>query len=146
MLFLRYEDLLADLEGVLRTIIAFCGFGIAPGRMPTILERCRFAFMKQHESQFDPSVGAMWEQGVHGNEFLRKGRTGDWRGELSPEQAARFERAVDKHLGPAGIDLGLDRAQGRLRESPGTVDRGRESEPPKARRPSPVLHPPPSAG
>jgi hypothetical protein len=35
VLFLRYEDLLDDLEGGVRKIIAFCGFEIAPERMPT---------------------------------------------------------------------------------------------------------------
>src|SRR5262249_53366710 len=33
VLFLRYEDLLGDLEGSVRQIIAFCGFEIAPDRM-----------------------------------------------------------------------------------------------------------------
>jgi hypothetical protein len=108
VLFLRYEDLLSDLEASIRRIIDFCGFEIAPERMPTILERCRFAFMKQHESQFDPVRGASWEQGTQGKEFLRTGRTGDWRGQLSPEQAARFDRAFEKHLGPTGIDFRPD--------------------------------------
>jgi hypothetical protein len=113
VLFLRYEDLLADLEGGVRKIIAFCGFEIAPERMPIILERCRFAFMKQHESQFDPVTGAAWEQGAHGRAFLRTGRTGDWRGQLSSEQAARFDRAFEKHLGPTGIDFSPDESEAR---------------------------------
>jgi len=108
VLFLRYEELLGDLEGCLRRVIAFCGFEIAPERFPTILERCSFAFMKQHESQFDPVTGASWEQGAQGKAFLRTGRTGDWKGQLSPEQAARFDRAFDRHLGPTGIDFSPD--------------------------------------
>jgi hypothetical protein len=108
VLFLRYEDLLDDLEGGLRKIIAFCGFDIAPGRWPTILERCGFTFMKQHERQFDPVTGARWEQGVPGNEFLRKGRKEDWRGQLSPEQVARFDRDFEKHLGSTCIDFSPD--------------------------------------
>jgi hypothetical protein len=109
VLFLHYEDLLDDLEGGVRKIIAFCGFDIAQERLPTILERCCFAFMKQHESQFDPVTGASWERGAQGKAFLRKGRTGDWRGQLSPEQAARFDRAFEKLLGPTGIDFSPDR-------------------------------------
>jgi hypothetical protein len=113
VLFLRYEDLLADLEDGLREIIAFCGFDIAPERMPTILERCRFAFMKQHEDRFDPSVGALWEQGVRGNEFLRKGQTGDGRAQLSPEQAARFDRAFGQHLGRTGLEISPEGSRAR---------------------------------
>jgi hypothetical protein len=105
VLFLRYEDLLDDLEGGLRQIIAFCGFDIAPERLASIPERCSFAFMKQHESLFDPITGASWEQGARGKAFLRAGRIGDWRGQLSPEQAARFDRAFDRHLGSIGIDF-----------------------------------------
>ena len=133
VLFLRYEDLLDDLEGGLRKIIAFCGFDIAPERWPTILERCGFGFMKQHESQFDPSTGALWEQGVKGNAFLRTGRAGDWRSQLSLEQAARFDSAFRKHLGPTGIDFSPDRSMARV------MNAGRGSEPSKARRPSLVF-------
>jgi hypothetical protein len=131
VLFLRYEELLDDLEGGLRKIVAFCGFDIAPERWPTILARCSFAFMKHHESQFDPVTGALWEQGMPGKAFLRNGRTGDWKGQLSPEQARRFDSAFEKHLGSAGIDSSADL-------SPVRACRG--SEPSEARRPSLVFH------
>jgi hypothetical protein len=105
VLFLRYEDLLADLEGCLRRIVAFCGLDIAPQRLPTILERCGFAFMKRHESQFDHLTGTLWEQGLQLNAFLRNGRVGDSSGQLSPEQEKRFARDFQKQLGPTGIDF-----------------------------------------
>src|SRR5262249_21778539 len=113
VLFLRYEDLLDDLEGGVRKIIAFCGFEIAPERMLTILGRCRFTLMKQHESQFDPVMGAAWEQGAPGKAFLRTGRAGDGKDQLSPEQAARFDRAFEKLLGPTGIDSSPDGSEAR---------------------------------
>jgi hypothetical protein len=133
VLFLRYEELLDDLQGGLRKIVAFCSFDVAPERWPTILERCRFAFMKEHESQFDPVMGGLWERGMQGNAFLRNGRTGDWKGQLSPEQATRFDRAFEKHLGSAGIDLSADLSP---------VHAGRGSEPSEPRRPSLVFHSP----
>jgi Sulfotransferase domain len=142
VLFLRYEDLLDDLEGGIGKIIAFCGFEIAPERLPTILERCRFAFMKQHESQFDPVTGAAWEQGAQGRAFLRTGRAGDGKDQLSPEQAARFDRAFEKFLGPTGLDFSPDGSEARSRSSSGNVNRGRGSEPSPARRPALVFHPP----
>jgi uncharacterized protein (DUF362 family) len=114
VLFLRYEDLVGDLEGSVRRIIAFCGFDIAPERFPTILERCGFAFMKRHESQFDPVLGTLWEQGVQLNAFIRKGRTGDWKDTLSPEQAARFDKAFHEQLGPTGIHFGPEDGMPRL--------------------------------
>jgi hypothetical protein len=90
----------------LRRIIAFCNLEVEPARFPTILERCNFAFMKTHESQFDPQLGVLWEQGVQRNAFLRQGRAGAWKDTLSPQQAAWFERVFQKELRSTEIDLG----------------------------------------
>jgi hypothetical protein len=98
VLFLRYEELLHDLESCLQRIIAFCDLEVEPARLPTILERCSFAFMKRHESQFDHLTGTLWEQGLQLNTFLRNGRAGDWKELLKAEHAARFDRALQKEL------------------------------------------------
>jgi hypothetical protein len=108
VLFLTYEELTRDLEGCLRRIIAFCGFDVPPERFPGILERCGFAFMKQHESRFDPALEALWESGVRLNGFLRNGRTGEGREALTPQQEARFERAFQKQLGGTRIAPGSE--------------------------------------
>lgn len=105
VLFLLYEELLADLESCLRRINTFCDLEVEPARFPTILERCSFAFMKQHESQFDYQIGALWEQGVQGNGFIRQGRAGTWKGTLNPEQAARFDKMFRSQLNRAGIEF-----------------------------------------
>jgi hypothetical protein len=106
VLFLRYEDLLANLEECVRRIIDFCGFDVAAERIPRILERCSFAFMKQHESQFDHLTGALWEQGLQLNLFLRNGQAGGWKGYLSRPQESRFERAFRERLGQIGFEFG----------------------------------------
>jgi hypothetical protein len=99
VLFLRYEDLIANLETCVRKIIAFCGLEVAPERIPTIVERCSFAFMKQHENQFDHLTGTLWEQGLQLNAFLRRGKCGDGRERLSPQQTSRFARVCHLHAG-----------------------------------------------
>jgi hypothetical protein len=106
VLFLRYEDLIADLPGSLRRISAFCGLQIAPERWPGILQRCSFAFMKEHEHQFDPLTALLYERGFQPNSHLRKGQAGGWRAQLSPQQARRFHRAFGRRLGHTGIDFG----------------------------------------
>jgi hypothetical protein len=106
VLFLRYEDLVHDLAGGLRRIADFCGLDVAPGRLPGILERCGFAFMKAHEARFDPLMGMLWERGSRPDAHLRHGRAGGWKDELSPEQEARFDRALGRRLQRRGIDLG----------------------------------------
>jgi len=54
VLFVRYEDMKQDLEASVRRIAEFCGFEIPPEKMPRILERCSFAYMKQHADKFTP--------------------------------------------------------------------------------------------
>jgi methylamine dehydrogenase accessory protein MauD len=103
VLFLRYEELAADLPGCLRKISAFCGVTIAPHRWPVILERCSFDFMKRHESQFDPLTAMLFERGFRANSHLRQGKAGAWGGHLSPRQVRRFGRAFTKQLGTSGL-------------------------------------------
>jgi hypothetical protein len=61
--------------------------------------------MKAHESQFDYQLGALWEQGVQWNAFIRQGKAGAWKGTLRPRQAARFDRHFRSRLGRTGIDF-----------------------------------------
>ncbi len=61
--------------------------------------------MKQHESRFDPMMGRLWEEGVRLNAFLRRGRSGEGRERLSPQQAARFEGVFQEKLGSIGMDF-----------------------------------------
>jgi methylamine dehydrogenase accessory protein MauD len=105
VLFLRYEELAADLPRTLRKISAFCGLPIAPGRWPDILERCGFAFMKQHESQFDPLTAMLYEQGFQPNSHLRKGQCGAGSEQLSFQQSRRFDRTFHRRLGDTGLDF-----------------------------------------
>jgi peroxiredoxin len=105
LLFLRYEDLTADLPGCVRRIAAFCGLEVDPRRWPGILERCSFAFMKQHESQFDPLTAMLYERGFRANSHLRQGQAGAWGDRLSPRQVRRFDQTFTKRLGARGLDF-----------------------------------------
>lgn len=97
VLFLRYEDLTHDTEGGLRQIIRFCGLDIPEERFPDILERCSFDFMKAHEDKFDHITGMIWEKGYKQRSFLRKGRTGQGKLTLTPEQENQFDRIAEKY-------------------------------------------------
>jgi methylamine dehydrogenase accessory protein MauD len=103
VLFLRYEELAANLPGCLRTISAFCGVTIAPHRWPVILERCSFDFMKRHESQFDPLTEMLFAHGFRANSHLRQGKAGAWGDHLSPRQVRRFDQRFTKRLGARGL-------------------------------------------
>jgi hypothetical protein len=103
VLFLRYEDLAADLPGCVRRMAAFCGLEVAPERWPGILERCSFAFMKRHEAQFDPLTAMLYEHGFRPNSHLRQGQAGAGGGQLSPRQVRRFDRSFQRRLGAMGL-------------------------------------------
>jgi hypothetical protein len=103
VLFLTYEELKGDLEGCLHRIIAFCGLDVPVERLPEILERCSFAFMKRHESRFDPALETLWEEGVKLNSFLRNGRVGEGAIQLSREQEARFAEVLGRHRDRTGF-------------------------------------------
>lgn len=105
VLFLNYEELSADLEACLRRIAAFLGRDVPPEKLPGIIERCGFAFMKQHEEQFDPVLEQLWERGVQLKSFLRQGRVGDGAVSLDEEQQARFDEAFARRLKPLGVPM-----------------------------------------
>lgn len=105
VLFLRYEDLVADLEGSLRKIIEFCDLKIPEERMPEILRRCSFAFMKEHENKFDYATEWLLEQGMTPSTFIRKGKVGDWPSYFSQEEQARFDAKCAKSVGKLGLSF-----------------------------------------
>jgi hypothetical protein len=103
VLCLTYEELTRDLEASLRRIIDFCGLDVPPERLPAILERCRFDFMKGYESKFDPAMERLWEWGMRMKSFLRAGRVGDGATYLDGRQQARFDRAFRRYLRGSGL-------------------------------------------
>jgi hypothetical protein len=105
VLFLHYEDLLDDLDDCLRRIAAFCDLELELSRIPSIRERCSFAFMKAHENKFDHQMGMLWEQGVQWKSFIRQGRAGEGADRLSTPQAALFDQIYQKTLGSMGVEF-----------------------------------------
>jgi peroxiredoxin len=104
VLFLTYEELTRDLAGCIRRISAFCHLEVPPEKLRLILERCSFAFMKQHESKFDPALEMLWEGGTQLNSFLRVGQVGAGAHELSKAQRTRFEQVRDGYTGLADME------------------------------------------
>jgi hypothetical protein len=99
VLFLQYDDLVSDLEGNVRKIADFCGIAVADDQMARILDRSGFAFMKQHESQFDHTSEVLWEQRIQQSAFLRKGQVGEGMKSLSAQENNLFDRRMEKKLG-----------------------------------------------
>jgi hypothetical protein len=89
VLFLRYEEVTADLEGTARRVAAFCGLEVREEEMPRIVERCGIEFMRRHEEKFDPRPvlrGRRPGPSLSSVQFIREGKTGRGREVLSPAQ------------------------------------------------------------
>ncbi len=105
VLYVNYEELSADLEAGVRRIADFCGIAIDPAAMPRILERCSFAFMREHDAQFAIDRRMLPKPGPTRPAFIRQGKVGGWREELGAGSVAEFQREFDRWL----RDLGDDR-------------------------------------
>lgn len=106
VLHVRYEDLRHDLEGQIRRIAAFCDIPIDERRMGDILEKCGFAYMKQHGDKFDPRLSFFDRTPLRASGFIREGRSGVKEGnpELRAELEAELER-LQRKLGIPGAEL-----------------------------------------
>jgi Sulfotransferase domain len=98
ILYLSYEEMKTDLRSCLDKIADFCGFEIDPARLPDILHRCSFGFMKQYEEKFDPAMAATLARPVQLGAFIRQGSAGGWSEHFSVAQQAMFDRYFRKYL------------------------------------------------
>jgi hypothetical protein len=79
----RYEDMLADCAGTLATVLRFLAIAAAPERVALAVERNSFAGMRAKEVV---AAGTTPQ--------VRAGQAGQWRAQLTAEQAARFWAAL----------------------------------------------------
>jgi hypothetical protein len=106
VLHLRYEELATDLEGGIRKVARFLGVTLEEDRMGAILEKCSFAYMKQHGDRFDVRV-PLFDRGAPKPGFIRKGVVGDGRVTLTPE----VQTALGERMRPLRKKLGIGEAE-----------------------------------
>lgn len=95
----RYEDLLVDAASEFENVLRFLGYDPEVAHVEAAVERARFDRLQKQEAQDGFS-----ERSPVAPSFFRKGRAGDWRETLAPEQAALI---VAQH-GPVMRRLGYD--------------------------------------
>jgi hypothetical protein len=88
VLFLRYEEMVRDLDGTVRRIAAFCGIPVDEAAMPRILERCSAAFMRRYNEKFDPRMRRL--SGPEAS-FIRQGQAGEGALRLNAAQREKLE-------------------------------------------------------
>ena len=105
VLLVHYDDLKADLEAQVRRIADFLGVAIDEARLPGLLERCSFAWMRANSERIG-DLGRLFVGG--GQSFFYKGTNGRWRDVLARSELAYYEERSRSAL-PAELKAWLDR-------------------------------------
>lgn len=106
ILFIRYEDMQKDVHSVIKKIADFLGKSLSENDVCKIAEHCQFNKMKNNEM-----VNFSWwkELGLidakSDSEFIRKGVTGDWKGQLTEEMNKRIDRMVILKFYGSGLEF-----------------------------------------
>lgn len=86
LLLIRYEDLSADTAREFARVIAFVGLPLDMARLDKAVRFSSFETLRQQERE-----RGFREKTQASASFFRKGRAGDWRETLTPDQIARIE-------------------------------------------------------
>lgn len=93
--FMHFGDMLADTQGEMRRLAAFCGIEVPEDRWPVIVDAVQFDAMraeaKSGGGDEDPAA-LIFEGGTE--RFFFKGTNGRWRGVLTEEDLALYEQAA----------------------------------------------------
>jgi hypothetical protein len=97
VLVLAYEQMLADPEGTIRSVAAFCGIPLDDELLALTLQRSSFAFMLEHKDRFDDLLMRTASETRCGlppgsdSAKVRKGGAGQGKAELSPALIALLD-------------------------------------------------------
>jgi aryl sulfotransferase len=96
ILFVHYNDLLADLEGEIRRISDYLDIECPPKTLSAIADLVTFKSMKRDADLLDPNA----EDGFKGGAqtFFNKGTNGRWLGVLTSDDLAMYDNAVAREL------------------------------------------------
>jgi aryl sulfotransferase len=99
LLFVHYDDLLADTPGEMRRVADFLGIAVDAARWPALLDSVSFATMKANAADTVPAADQdLWKDV---GDFFHRGSNGRWRGVLTAEQVARYRRRAAETLEPS---------------------------------------------
>ncbi|HEY5624578.1 MAG TPA: sulfotransferase domain-containing protein [Gammaproteobacteria bacterium] len=98
IMLVHFNDLKADMEGMIRKMAAFVDIEIDEDKWPDIVEHCSFDYMKANANTLSPGFADLFEGGL--TNFIHKGTNGRWRDILTPEEVEKYERAQAEKLTP----------------------------------------------
>jgi aryl sulfotransferase len=98
ILFVHFNDLLADLAGAIERVAAFLDITVTADQLNTIAEAVSFAALKQRATADPEAAKDTWKEGMA--TFFHKGTNGRWQDVLSAEEVALYEETAAKVLTP----------------------------------------------
>jgi len=102
-LWLRYEDMKADLHGHAKRLVEFLGWDLTPSDIERALPLVQLAHMQKAErKEILPGKNGVWKEGKR---FFREGAVGKNRAHLSEEQEARILETARRELGEECYDF-----------------------------------------
>jgi hypothetical protein len=108
MLWLRYEDMKADLRSEARRIATFLGWSVSEEELDRVLPLVSLGSMQENEdrdrerAREQPGRLIQWREG---SRFFREGGVGKNRARLSPEQEARVVERARRDFTPECYDF-----------------------------------------
>lgn len=99
ILFVHYNDLLADTAAQIQRVAGFLGIDLSPQLLSEITRRVSFLEMKQNADEVMGTFADGFKGG--GETFINKGTNGRWRGVLSDSDLALYATAVARNYDDA---------------------------------------------
>ncbi len=98
ILFVHFNDLLADLEGQIGRVADYLGIAVGSEMQRAIADEVSFASMKRNADKVLPGRQARFKGGTA--TFIFKGTNGRWRNVLNDRDLALYKQAVERTLTP----------------------------------------------
>ncbi|CAG2101260.1 unnamed protein product [Medioppia subpectinata] len=108
VLFVAYEELVANAATMVRTIAHFLGKQFADKTVDTIVSHCSLDTMR--DNPMANRAELLTTCGTPGARFVRKGVVGDWRSNMTDVESARFDRRYAQRLAAIGLRVCDDMA------------------------------------
>ena len=99
ILFVHYNDLLADLDGQMRRVAAYLDIAVADDLWPKLVDAATFQSMRANAGRIMGRSEGNWQGG--GKTFFHKGTNQRWRAVLDEADLALYREAIAAKLEPA---------------------------------------------
>jgi hypothetical protein len=98
LLVVKYEEIQADAKSVLRNVLGFAGLNVSDEKIGRAVEASRFERMRESEEKF----GVRNKGGEEVERFVRKGKAGSWRDEMSEDEVRVLEEKYGEVMRAVG--------------------------------------------